>query len=88
MLTRFTHPADADSQCTCPQTCRTQQCFAVKKGVDGFLDVARATFCRVTEQASRGRGGRARKWHFQAERQRCRLAKNTACGDAPGFASP
>ncbi|PSC68890.1 DNA mismatch repair MSH4 [Micractinium conductrix] len=29
---------------------RTQQCFAVKKGCDGFLDVARQTFCRVTEQ--------------------------------------
>ena len=30
---------------------RTQQCFALKSGVDGFLDVARQTFCRVTEQA-------------------------------------
>lgn len=33
---------------------RTQQCFAVKAGVDGFLDVARQTFCRVTEQARDG----------------------------------
>lgn len=40
-----THP-DADLPC------RTQQCFAVKNAVDGFLDVARQTFCRVTEQAS------------------------------------
>ncbi len=30
--------------------CRTQQCFAVKGGVDGFLDIARQNFCRVTEQ--------------------------------------
>ena len=29
---------------------RTQQCFAVKSGVDGILDLARSTFCRVTEQ--------------------------------------
>ncbi|GAB4817899.1 hypothetical protein N2152v2_004945 [Parachlorella kessleri] len=29
---------------------RTQQCFAVKGGVDGFLDVARHNFCRLTEQ--------------------------------------
>ena len=34
--------------------CRTQQCFAVKGGVDGFLDVARQTFCRLSEQASHG----------------------------------
>lgn len=38
-----------------PAACRTQQCFAVKNGVDGFLDVARQTFCRVTEQV-RGSG--------------------------------
>lgn len=31
--------------------CRTQQCFALKAGLDGFLDVARQAFCRVTEQA-------------------------------------
>lgn len=36
------------SHAVCP--CRTQQCFAVKAGVDGFLDVTRANFCRVTEQ--------------------------------------
>ncbi len=29
---------------------RTQQCFAVRSGVDGILDLARSTFCRVTEQ--------------------------------------
>ena len=29
---------------------RTQQCFAVKSGADGVLDLARSTFCRVTEQ--------------------------------------
>lgn len=28
---------------------RTQQCFAVKAGVDGFLDVARKSFCETTE---------------------------------------
>lgn len=27
----------------------------MRSGVDGFLDVARQTFCRVTEQAGRGR---------------------------------
>jgi DNA mismatch repair protein MSH4 len=40
-------------------TRRTQQCFAVRSGVDGFLDVARQTFCRVTEQAGLGWGMRA-----------------------------
>lgn len=29
---------------------KTQQCFTVKSGVDGILDLARSTFCRVTEQ--------------------------------------
>ena len=29
---------------------KTQQCFAVRSGVDGILDLARSTFCRVTEQ--------------------------------------
>lgn len=29
---------------------RTQQCFAVKSGADGLLDVARATFCSLTEE--------------------------------------
>ncbi|KAL4430860.1 hypothetical protein ABPG75_006116 [Micractinium tetrahymenae] len=41
---------------------RTQQCFAVKKGVDGFLDVARTTFCRVTEQVHE-LAGRLREQH-------------------------
>ena len=29
---------------------RTQHCFAVRNGSDGLLDVARAAFCRVTEE--------------------------------------
>ena len=29
---------------------RTQQCFAVKSAVNDFLDLARATFCRLTEE--------------------------------------
>lgn len=29
---------------------RTQHCFAVRNGCNGLLDVARATFCRVTEE--------------------------------------
>lgn len=29
---------------------RTQQCFAVKAGVDSFLDLARTVFCRVSEE--------------------------------------
>lgn len=41
--------------CCILATCRTQQCFAVKGGVDGFLDIARQTFCRVTEQVEAGR---------------------------------
>ena len=28
----------------------TQQCFAVQSGLDSVLDLARATFCTVTEQ--------------------------------------
>lgn len=28
---------------------RTQQCFAVKGGVDSFLDLARSSFCRISE---------------------------------------
>lgn len=28
---------------------RTQQCFAVKSGVDSFLDLARSSFCRISE---------------------------------------
>ena len=33
-----------------PFISRTQQCFAVKNGADGLLDIARATFCRLTEE--------------------------------------
>lgn len=29
---------------------KTQQCFAVRGAVDGFLDLARSIFCRLTEQ--------------------------------------
>lgn len=29
---------------------RTQQCFAVRAGADGLLGLARAMFCRLTEQ--------------------------------------
>jgi DNA mismatch repair protein MSH4 len=32
---------------------RTQQCFAVKAGVDGFLDMARKSFCETTEGKNR-----------------------------------
>lgn len=28
---------------------RTQQCFAVKSGIDGYLDVAREVFCSTSE---------------------------------------
>ena len=38
---------------------RTQQCFAVKAPVDGFLGLSRANFCRLTEQV-----------HQQAEKYR------------------
>jgi hypothetical protein len=30
----------------------TQQCFAVKAGIDGLLDVARRSFCDTSEGAS------------------------------------
>ncbi|XP_068635149.1 DNA mismatch repair protein MSH4 [Aristolochia californica] len=32
-----------------PFVARTQQCFAIKAGVDGMLDVARRTFCDTSE---------------------------------------
>eukprot|EP00897_Mesotaenium_endlicherianum_P005294 jgi/Mesen1/4793/ME000243S03968 len=32
-----------------PFIARTQQCFAVRAGVDGFLDVARRNFCETSE---------------------------------------
>lgn len=32
-----------------PFVSRMQQCFAVKTGRDGFLDLARANFCRISE---------------------------------------
>ncbi|VFQ64712.1 unnamed protein product [Cuscuta campestris] len=32
-----------------PFIARTQQCFAVKAGVDGFLDMARRSFCETSE---------------------------------------
>jgi hypothetical protein len=33
---------------------RTQQCFALRGGVDPLLDVSRAAFCRATEQVGKG----------------------------------
>lgn len=32
-----------------PFVARTQQCFAIKAGIDGFLDVARRSFCDTSE---------------------------------------
>jgi len=32
-----------------PFVARTQQCFAVKAGIDGLLDIARRTFCDTSE---------------------------------------
>lgn len=32
-----------------PFVSRMQQCFAVKTGCDSFLDLARANFCRISE---------------------------------------
>ncbi len=32
-----------------PFVSRMQQCFAVKTGRDSFLDLARANFCRISE---------------------------------------
>lgn len=32
-----------------PFIARTQQCFAVKAGIDGMLDVARKSFCDTSE---------------------------------------
>lgn len=34
-----------------PFVARTQQCFAVKAGIDGFLDIARRSFCDTSEGA-------------------------------------
>ncbi|KAD5316754.1 hypothetical protein E3N88_16700 [Mikania micrantha] len=32
-----------------PFVARTQQCFAIKAGIDGFLDIARRSFCDTSE---------------------------------------
>ena len=32
-----------------PFVARTQQCFAVKAGIDGLLDIARRLFCDTSE---------------------------------------
>lgn len=32
-----------------PFIARTQQCFAVKAGIDGLLDIARRSFCDTSE---------------------------------------
>lgn len=42
---------DTDAQLsTSPLLNRVQQCFAVAAGADEFLDVARTTFCRITDK--------------------------------------
>lgn len=35
-----------------PFVARTQQCFAVKAGIDGLLDIARRSFCDTSEGSS------------------------------------
>ena len=35
-----------------PFVARTQQCFAVKAGIDGLLDIARRSFCDTSEGMS------------------------------------
>lgn len=35
-----------------PFVARTQQCFAVKAGIDGLLDIARRSFCDTSEGLS------------------------------------
>lgn len=32
-----------------PFVAQTQQCFAVKAGIDGLLDIARRSFCDTSE---------------------------------------
>jgi hypothetical protein len=32
-----------------PFVARTQQCFAVRAGIDGLLDIARRSFCDTSE---------------------------------------
>lgn len=41
-----------------PFVARSQQCFALKAGIDGFLDMARRTFCDTSE------GGINNMFHF------------------------
>lgn len=51
MLTRIQEVLDDDVHSTkTPLINRIQQCFAVKPGVEAFLDLSRSTFCRLTEQ--------------------------------------
>ncbi|GLJ30559.1 hypothetical protein SUGI_0605080 [Cryptomeria japonica] len=48
--TRIEEVIDADvCHARAPFVMRTQQCFAVKSGLDGFLDVARKSFCDTSE---------------------------------------
>lgn len=50
MLETISAVLDEDVQSSkTPFITRTQQCFAVKTGRDSFLDLARATFCRISE---------------------------------------
>lgn len=51
MLQKISSVLDSDTHAhKQPFISRTQQCFAVQNGADGLLDVARATFCRLTEE--------------------------------------
>lgn len=51
MLEEINHVLDSDTQAHRQAfISRTQHCFAVKNGADGLLDIARATFCRLTEE--------------------------------------
>ena len=50
MLKSINAVLDEDVQSSkTPFVNRTQQCFAVKTGTDSFLDLARASFCRISE---------------------------------------
>ena len=50
MLSSINAVLDEDVQSAkAPFVNRTQQCFAVKTGTDSFLDLARSSFCRISE---------------------------------------
>lgn len=60
LLQRLDGLLDEDA---CPSTSaflnRTQECFALKGGVDALLDVSRQAFCRATEQVRGGEGSKS-----------------------------